>query len=67
MPDADLCQTQTCARAQLWSGSIQHRRSGEEAREESTGRKEDQQTAVWSVGEGAVQLLIQDLGSHVVF
>lgn len=53
------------------SGAVQSStagwRSGEEAREESTERGKDQQTAVWSVGEGAVQLLIQDLGSHAVF
>lgn len=53
------------------SGAVQSStagwRSGQEAGEESTGRGEDQQTAAWFVGEGAVQLLIQDLGSHVVF
>lgn len=63
------CQTQTCARAQLWSRSIQRRRieerNGALGGEHGVGK--DQQTAVWSVGEGAVQLLIRDLGSHVVF
>lgn len=52
------------ARCRLVCGSIQRRRTEERngglGGEHGVGK--DQQTAVWSVGEGAVQLLIRDYG-----
>lgn len=59
MPDADLCQSMALAR---FSPSPQDGRSGEEAGEESTGRRKDLQAAVWSIGDTAEQLLIQAWG-----